>query len=189
MTFDLDYYWQKVQNNSDEKAFEQIFNQVSESLCYYSFYLLKDQVLAEEIVQDVFVKLWQTHKDIDVRSNFKAYLFQMVHNFSINKVIQNNTLKNTLTTKVSDEVWNFLLETQEYNAFLIENIEAEDTNKVIIKAIDELPNQCREIFHYSKFKNKTNQEIADILNISVNTVRTQIYRALEKIKAALEKEI
>jgi RNA polymerase sigma-70 factor, ECF subfamily len=187
MTVDLDLYWQKVHINGDEKAFKQLFKQTFQSLCFYAFQISSDRFLAEEIVQDVFVKLWENRESIEVKGNFKAYLFQMVHNFTLNKLVFKNTQKNMVNNTVSDDVWETILESEEYNAFLEEKLEADDTRDTINAAIDQLPNQCREIFQLSRIENKTNDEIASFLDITVNTVRTQIYRALEKIKEAIEK--
>jgi RNA polymerase sigma-70 factor (ECF subfamily) len=187
MTLDLDYYWLKVKNDGDEKAFECIFNNTFQSLCFYAFQISANRFLAEEIVQEVFIKLWQNRDTIQIKENFKSYLYQMVHNQAITKVVQQQTQKNATNATVSNDVWQIVLESSHYNAYLVEKLEAEDTQKIINETIDQLPPQGREVFTLSKFNNQTNEEIASSLNISVNTVRTHIYRALEKIKDALGK--
>jgi RNA polymerase sigma-70 factor (ECF subfamily) len=187
MGLSLDYYWQKVQEKGDENALEWIFKNTYPSLCFYAFQIVGDRFLSEEIVQDVFTNLWQNRNKIAIKGSFKAYLYQSVRNLAINVLIQNSTLKKSVNNLVSIEFWQEIQNNLKFEAFLIEKLEAEETQLVIDKAISELPEQCREIFKLSRNEFKSNDEIADYLGISVNTVRTQIFRALEKIKEALEK--
>lgn len=187
MSTEFDHYWQRTLRNNDLKAFEWIYKNSFKVLCFYSYQLTGDEFLAEEIVQEVLVKVWNERLKIEVKGNFKAYLFQCVHNHSVNKLIQKNTQKFSVNKLATNELWQFIADTYSYNDFLVEKLEAMDTEKKIAQAVDELPDQCREIFKLSKYDNKTNDEIAAIYSISVNTVRTHIYRALEKIKEALEK--
>jgi len=189
MILDLDYYWHRVQENDDKKAFGWIFNNTFQSLCFYAFQISGNRFLAEEIVQEVFIKLWQNRNSIQIRENFKPYLYQMVHNHSLTKIFQQNANKNAINNTVSDDIWQIVTEGHQYNAYLVEKLEAEDTHKVINETIENLPQQCREVFMLSKFRDKPNEEIASMLNISVNTVRTHIYRALEKIREALNKKM
>jgi len=72
------------------------------------------------------------------------------------------------------------------NPFLLEKLEAEETNMIIEKAVSELPKQCRVVFSLSRYDYKSNREIASLLDISESSVRTYIFRSLEKIKKALE---
>jgi RNA polymerase sigma-70 factor (ECF subfamily) len=83
---------------------------------------------------------------------------------------------------VSDEIWQYLKDYSYFNDNIIEKLEADDSEKLIDRIIETLPEQCKEIFKLSKHKSLTNIEIAQQLNISVSTVKTQIYRALEIIR-------
>jgi RNA polymerase sigma-70 factor, ECF subfamily len=187
MSFDLDYYWQKTHKKGDLKAFEWIYKSTFQKLCFHAFQITGDQFLSEEIVQEVLVKLWNDRTHIIIKGNLKPYLYQTVHNLAINKLIQQKTQKFSINKPVSNEIWQLVADNYSYNAFLVEKLEAAETETIIDKVVEELPTQCREIFRSSKYDNKSNEEIATHLNISVHTVRTQIYRALEKIKDALEK--
>jgi len=186
MDFDFNSYWQKIKTG-DEKAFETLFKKINGSLCYYALQITKDQFVAQEIVQDVFLKIWQTRETIVIRGSFKAYLYLMTHNLAINTLIKNNTRKNTVIELISNDLWKNTEAVLEMNPFLLEKLEAEETNRTIEKAINKLPQQCRDVFSLSRFDNKTNKEIAYLLNITESTVRTHIFRALEKIEKALEK--
>jgi RNA polymerase sigma-70 factor, ECF subfamily len=188
MGFDYHYYWQKIKSG-DEKAFEILFKEVCNSLNYYALQITNDIFLAQEIVQDVFLKLWQNRETIAIRGSLKAYLYQAIHNQAINTKIQGSTKKNAVTKLGTDFFWDFIGETRHMDAFLLENLEANETADLIDKIVKELPEQCQNVFSLSRYENKTNKEIASILNITENTVRTHIYRALEKIEEALEKNI
>jgi RNA polymerase sigma-70 factor (ECF subfamily) len=183
----LDYYWEKVKRDNDISAFEWIYKNIFKSLCFYVFHITGDQFLSEEVVQETLVKIWNERDKLIITGNFKSYVYQSVHNLAINKLVQQNTLKFSVNKPVTSEVWQLIANNFSYNAFLIEKLEAQDTENIINSAVEKLPEQCRIAFKLSKYENKTNEEIANALNISVNTVRSQIYRALEKIKEALEK--
>jgi RNA polymerase sigma-70 factor (ECF subfamily) len=187
MSSDFDYYWHKTHKNGDLKAFEWIYKNTFQSLCFYTFQITGDQNLSEEIVQEIFVRVWNERTKIEIKGSFKSYLYQAAHNLAINKLIQRNTQKFSVHKTASNEIWQLIVDNYPYNAFLVEKLEALDTEKIIDQVVNGLPEQCQKIFRLSKYENKPNDEIATLLNISVNTVRTQIYRALEKIKEALEK--
>jgi RNA polymerase sigma-70 factor (ECF subfamily) len=187
MSFEADHYWEKVHKHSDIRAFEWIYKNTFQSLCFYALQLTGDRFLAEETVQETLIKIWNERVNLEVTENIKSYLYQSVHNHAINKLVQRNTQKFSVNKTATTEFWHLLTDNYSYNAFLVEKLEALDTEKAIEKVVEELPEQCRQIFKLSKFENKPNDEIAAFLNISVNTVRTQLYRALEKIKEALEK--
>lgn len=186
MSFDFSFYWQKIKNG-DERAFEALFKEISGSLCYYAYQITNDHFMSQEIVQDVFLKIWQNRNQIVIRGSLKAYLYLTTHNIAINTLIKNNTRKNSVSKLISNDLWKDLEATLEMNPFLLEKLEADEINKTIEKTINDLPQQCREIFSLSRLQNKTNKEISTLLNIAEGTVRTQIFRALEKIEEALEK--
>ncbi len=182
----LEIKWLKARDG-DKEAFECLFKSFYASLCFYACHLTHDSFLAEEIVQDVFTKLWKDRENIRIRESIRSYLYKSVHNTAINALISKRTNKNSVHQTLPSEEWLKLVENYEANAFLIEFIEAEDTEKIIKKVIENLPAQCKEVFILNRFENKSVEEIANQLGISVNTVRTHIYRALEKIRAELKK--
>ncbi|HEX3007571.1 MAG TPA: RNA polymerase sigma-70 factor [Bacteroidales bacterium] len=186
MYFDFNSCWLKIQNDN-VKALEELFNEVNKPLCVYSFSITKDLFASQEIIQDLFLKIWQNRKNISIEGSLKAYMYQTAYHLSINYLIRNKTLKLSVNKLLPADMWLNLKDQIQVNEYVVEKLEAEETSKVIDKAIAELPEQCRNIFALSRIEGKSSNEIAAILNISVNTVRTQVYRALEKIKTALEK--
>jgi RNA polymerase sigma-70 factor, ECF subfamily len=184
MANNVDIYWKRIQNG-EEKAFKELFSETGASLCHYSFQITGDKNFAEEVVQDVFVKLWEQKNSIIIQGSFKTYIYQAVHNESVNCVVRKKTLKNSVNKLVSDELWESIVDNYQIEDYVIEQLEAEDTGKMIDQIIQKLPTQNREIFILSRFENKSNLEIAAILNLSVSTVKTQIYRAIDKIREGL----
>lgn len=186
MNFDFNGCWLEIQNGN-EKALETLFDLLNKSLCLYSFNITNDLFASQEIIQDLFLKIWNDRRKIVVKGSFKAYLYQIAYNLSINYLVQRNTLKFSVNKLLPADAWLTMQNEIDINEFLIEKLEADDTSLIIEKAISGLPDQCKKIFTLSRFEGKSTDQIAALLNISVNTVRTQIYRALEKIKEELEK--
>lgn len=186
MFFDFNGCWLKIQND-DEKALEELFKEANKSLCLYSLNITKDLFTSQELIQDLFLKIWQNRKKISIEGSLKAYLYQTAYNLSINYLVQKKTLKLSVNRLLPSDTWLTMQDNIHTNEFVIEKLEAEDTGAIVDKVITALPEQCKRIFMLSRVDGKTTYEIADILNISTNTVRTQIYRALEKIKEELEK--
>ena len=184
MSILLHNYWRKVQEG-DEKSFKLLFMGLSAELCNYAFQYTADRFLSEEIVEDVFIKIWQNRENITPIKSIKAYIYQSVHNACINSLIQKNNKKHIHNVFLSEESWSVIQESTQINSFLLEKLEAEDTERIIKQIILNLPADCNEIFKLSRIENKSNHEIAKLLNLSVSTVRTQIYRALEKISKGL----
>ena len=180
----LNKYWLKIQYG-DEKSLEALFKEINSTLCNYAYYLTGDQFAAEEIVQDVFLKIWQNRENIKLSGSLKSYLLKSVRNHSINYLLHKKTKKNTVNKLQPDESWQTIRDIIEDDDFIVEKLEAKDTEKKIKAIVDTLPEHCREVFLLSRIENKTNKEIALSLKISVNTVKTQIYRALTNIKDAL----
>ena len=131
----------------------------------------------EEITQRIRIK---------IKGSLRSYLYKAVRNQAINVLIHKNTRKYSVNKLLSGEAWSTIQEILDADDYIIEKIEAGETEDKIKAIIDTLPEQCRKIFLFSRFEDKTNLEIAGQLKISVNTVKTQIYRALEIIKKNLE---
>lgn len=183
----IDQYWLRIREG-DEKALESLFKDIYSPLCRYAGQITGDSFLAEELVQDVFHKIWQSRDVIIITSSFKAYLFQAVRNHSLNAIRKNDSKRFSFTRQIADEAWNFLKDTYESDDYIVERIAAGETEKAIEQAIESLSPQCRSVFKMNRFENKSPGEIAGQLNISVNTVRSHIYTALLKISEYLKKE-
>jgi RNA polymerase sigma-70 factor (ECF subfamily) len=134
--------------------------------------------MAEEIVQGVFMKLWQDRRYIEISSSVKSYIFQSVKNKCLD-VLKHRKIKDNYTRKVlnehepSDEAtWDTYVESELY--------------VILIREIEKLPPECQKIFRYSRIRNYTNKEIAEKLGISVKTVENQISKALKILRTSLK---
>jgi RNA polymerase sigma-70 factor (ECF subfamily) len=161
----------------DETAFEQVFKTHFKRLHAYAFTILRDEVEAEEMVQQVFFKLWERNENLSMTGSVSAYLYRAVHNESLNylkhqKVRSNHQLHVAYSMK--NEV--------EHPA---KKVMAGELEKKIHLALNELPEQCRTIFQMSRFDELKYREIADKLGISVKTVENQMGKALKQLRAKL----
>ena len=161
----------------DETAFEQVFKTHFKRLHAYAFTILRDEIEAEEIVQQVFFKLWERNENLSLTGSVSAYLYRAVHNESLNylkhqKVRSNHQLHVAYSMK--NEV--------EHPAKKVITGELE---KKIHTALNELLEQCRTIFQMSRFDELKYREIADKLGISVKTVENQMGKALKLLREKL----
>ena len=162
----------------DENAFEQVFKTHFKSLHSYACTILKDEAYSEEIVQQVFFKLWERADRIDISGSVAAYLYRAVHNESLN-YLKHQKVKSTHQMHVAYSMKNVVESASK-------TLQAKELEKKIQTALNELPEQCRTVFQMSRFDEMKYREIADKLNISVKTVENQIGKALKTLRVKLE---
>jgi RNA polymerase sigma-70 factor (ECF subfamily) len=182
----IEYLWNRIQHG-DEKAFDSLFKELYPLLCNFAFRILNNFPEAEETAQDAFINLWQSRNKIILKSSLKSYMYQIVHNLAINKLEHLKTRKFQPNKTVNSDQWKYIHGLLIVDDTFITLFEAKETEALILKAIDQLPEKCREIFLLSRFENLSNKEIAERLTLSPNTVRVQIFRALETIRGIIEK--
>lgn len=174
--------------NGDEKAFARLYEMLYYPLCSIAWRIINDRQVAQEIVQDVFSKIWNDRAIIEIHTSLNSYLSRCVRNSALNELKRRQTNKGSSVNTTSVELWKLLLETRESNDFIIEQIISEDLQKKVNRAVESLPPQCREVFQLSRQDNKTNDEIAGILKISKNTVKSHLANALKRISSIISKE-
>ena len=184
---EFDKIWLEIKQGR-EKAFYTLYVLLFPSIIRYVRQTVKDLLLAEDIVQDVFIKLWCERESIHITGSIQAYIYKAAHRTSINRLKHQATAKNSVNKTISEEEWQFIRDTYQVNDFIIENLERDDLATMISQEIDHLPDKCREVFVLSRHDGLNHVEIAQRLNISVNTVRAHIYHALEVIRKKLAEE-
>lgn len=165
---------------SDVEIFEALFKSHYVKLSFFANKFLNDLQVAEEIVSDTFAYLWEEREHIKVTNSVNAYLYRMVQNRCL------NYLKHR---KIESEYVNYLAK---HN--LLSEVPAAGRNPCIekeleaqvLKAIEELPEKCREVFKMSRFDHLQNKEIAQQLNISHKTVERHMTIALDRMRACLK---
>jgi RNA polymerase sigma-70 factor (family 1) len=172
-------------NNGDKKLFNELFQQYYSLLCSYALSIVKFPNVAEEVVQDTFVKLWENHANIEIKVSLKFYLVRCVHNNCLN-VLKNNEIRFGNLEKYRNEIsYHAQLLFMNFSEDMLDDLISEEFNQAVLKQVNELPGQCKDVFYLSRYENLTYNEIAKKLGISVNTVKTQMHRAFDKLKEAL----
>lgn len=151
------------------KEFEILFRKLYLPLGMYALRIVDDADVAEDMVQDAFLNTWERLEGGLEISNFKAFMYRSVRNECLSYL-------SSLKEKVGEE---FIPEAGE------EEIDTSFRDARIWKAIDELPEKCREIFLMSKRDGYSNEEIADELGISIKTVKNQMTKAFTRLREAL----
>ena len=174
----------KIPERIDKKTIERIFKEYYHALCLYAKGIVGCMETAEDMVSELFAKLWNNREKIQITETWRAYLYKGVTNNCYkyqehNKVVRKHS-EEFQTPNDSDD-W---LRTHDNDNPLNMMIAQERENEVE-KAIDTLPKQCKEVFLLRR-EGKSYQEIADDLGISTDAVGVQINRAIAKIRQSLE---
>jgi len=172
-------------NKGELEAFHRLYLEFYPSLCIYAKNFTRNKEIAEEVVQDVFISLWEHKGHLNIESSFKSFLFVSVRNGCLNhlkhlQVINKFNLYYTHLMQDAQELYNVSQETGD--SILIAN----ELEKKLLEEIDLLPEQCRRIFTMSRFDCLRHQEIADKLGVTINTVHRQTSIALEKLRFAVK---
>jgi len=158
----------------DKDAFTRLYEMYWRQVYNFSRLYLTNQSAAEEVVQEVFVKIWESHDFIKEGENFKGLLF----------IITRNLIFNQHRKSVNEDFYKIsVLSAMENTSFnLEEEIEAKNLSEYIDQLIEELPPRRREIFNLSRKEQKSYKEIAEILQLSEKTVENQISEALKYLR-------
>ena len=174
----------KEMRDGNIKTFEMTFKTYYRALCFHAEGIVGEKEAAEEVVSDFFLNLWENREHLHITASLQAYLY---------KGVFNNSLKYLEHIKV-------LRKYREHALYVTENRDLftsyDDVNPLsmlisqeivteIERSIDVLPAQCKEIFLLIRMEGLTYQEVAEKLGISINTVRTQITRAMTKLRESL----
>ncbi len=162
---------------ADEGAFTMLFHLYKNKLYAYLFRLTESDTLSEDIVQDVFMKLWNDRQTLSSIDNFGSYLFRMSKNHAINyfKRMAQETLIMAEMYGRNSYVHN---ETQDIIAL-------KDVEKLLNAILEKLPAQQKIVYHLSREEGRTHDEIANLLKISPNTVKNHIVQAMSTIRTQL----
>lgn len=161
----------------DKWEFETLFRSSYVSLVRYAQTILKDYDTSEEIVQELFFRLWQDKENLSIESSLKGYLFRSVHNRCLHYIEHQKVME-----RHAGEVAATLSETIEP---VTEIIYYNELQEKVAKVLARLPEKCREIFRLSRFDGLKYSEIADKLSVSLKTVEANMGKALKEFRKAL----
>jgi RNA polymerase sigma-70 factor (ECF subfamily) len=163
--------------NGDKGQFESLFRSSYVSLVRYAKTLIKDHDTAEEIVQDLFFRLWQDKEKINIESSLNGYLFRSVHNRCLHHIEHNRVVD-----RHAEEMSYSQTESQESPSDILSYKELQDK---IARILERLPEKCGKIFTMSRFEGLKYTEIAEKLSVSVKTVEANMGRALKEFRKEL----
>lgn len=164
--------------NGNKLIFEEVYRDYYVPLCYYCLRYVETLEDSEEIVQDLFVKIWEKRDSMEINTSLKAYLYRSVQNYALN----------FLSKKKTQERYMMIQSRQLNDDFGIEKNElVEEELRVLLKhAILQLPEKRRRIFELSRFEGMKYSRIAEKLSISVKTVESQMTKALKYLRVVLK---
>lgn len=166
-------------------AFEQFFKANQPPLVAYANKFLDDWEASRDIVQEVFLSLWENKDKTNITTSLRSYLFTSVRNQCVNtikhKIVVQKHSDNALAQLRELEMSYYASESDTHSKLYETEI-----GKKIEETINDLPEQCRITFELSRFEGLKSQEIAKKMEVSVRTVETQIYRALKVLKESLK---
>jgi RNA polymerase sigma-70 factor (ECF subfamily) len=168
-------------DNAD--AFEYVFLTYYNELCIHAYSILKDKDNAEEIVQEVFVKLWESRMELSIKQSIKAYLYRTVHNQCINYL--DHLLVKKKYAAESSENFRDLISPVSAD-YPIANLIVQELQDKIDQSLLSLPEQCRKVFLLIRHDDLSYKEAAEKLGVSVNTVKTQLQRAISRLRENLK---
>ncbi|TWV91100.1 RNA polymerase sigma factor [Chitinophaga pinensis] len=156
----------------DTKAFAAVFKKYRMPVFMHTLSIIKSPERAEEITQDVFLKIWHYREGLDQLTSFENYLFIVTRNYTISELRK----KFIPTDPEVDQAYSWTPEKQ---------LQFKELSSRLHEIINRLPPRRKQVFVMSRFENKTHQQIADELKISSGTVNQQLMAALSFIRAEL----
>jgi len=172
----------KIALCDDMAAYRRLYDTLHRELFYFSYSIIKSREVAEEIVSDVFIKLWRIRNELLAIENLTVFLYTIAKNLSINHITRNYKYP-----KVSLDA----IEVENISSF--DNAEelfiSAELARRIQQAIHTLPSQCKIIFQLVREGGLKHKEVAAILSISEFTVRNQLVIAVKKIASATQLDI
>jgi RNA polymerase sigma-70 factor (ECF subfamily) len=160
---------------NEQQALEELFKKYHDRLCEFAFQYVRSFDLTEEVVSDVFLKIWMKREVLTVRGNFKAYLYTAVRNQAIDCIRKEEGLLESLESLPNETACS------DYRPD--EELIFKEFKNHIEGLINTLPPRRRIIFKMSRLEDFTYREIANILSISVHTVQNQMVQAVRQLSA------
>lgn len=180
MDFSDDNTLKNELEKGNQKALVFLMNTYHQPLCMYVFSLSNDYELAKDIVQNVFIKIWNKRKKIQSIKSIKSFLYRSAYNSAIDE-----WRKDKKMLPIEQKHLQALNEiVEDKNEDLLQNL-----IKLVRQEIQKLPPRCKETFLLSKEDGLTNIEISNIMNVSVRTVETQMNKGFKILREKLKDKV
>lgn len=155
--------------NGDLCSYEILYVNYYDDLCFFLSRISNNPGLSEDLVQEVFINIWNKRSTLQIKTSFKKYLYKCVYNQYLLHLREQKKQMNLLETLKSEAI-------QEY--YESDTTEWESKILKLRNAIDSLPPKCRQAFVLSRFEDRKYKEIAGLMGISIKTVEIHISKAL-----------
>lgn len=169
----------------EESVYSDVFHQLQPALVNYAMQYIIDCDLSKEIVQEAFLKLWESRKGLTEGTNLTAYLYKVVRNLCLN-YLRHIKVRNEFVETQSRLASDYALNYEALKDKSAERLLEAEIMERLQKAVSKMPPQCRNVFSLSRFEGKTYKEIAQALGITEKTVENQINKALKITRAELQ---
>ena len=170
--YDEHVLFQRV-TRSDEDAFREVVHYYSPKLISFLFTITKAMHVAEEIMQEVLLRLWQNRENLDA-DNLGGWLYRVASNLAYS-YLKREALNGRLLSSLKKEQTNQFFE-------IDQQMDYKECSELIYKAVSQLPDQQRKVYQLSLQEGMSRKEVAEVLNISPNTVRNHLTRALQFLR-------
>lgn len=161
----------------DKQEFEKLFRSSYVSLVRYAKTILRDQDTSEEIVQELFFRLWQDRQTLTIESSLNGYLFRSVHNRALHHIEHQKV--------VNRHAGEMIARAELTSEPVTDAIYYRELQARVARVLERLPERCRIIFRMSRFEGLKYNEIADKLEVSLKTVEADMGKALREFRKAL----
>jgi RNA polymerase sigma-70 factor (ECF subfamily) len=161
----------------DKDAFKSLYNRYNKKIYFFALKYFKNHVEAEELVQSVFINIWECRESLDPAYAVRSYIYKAAVNY-----IYNYLKKMAIRARFIDSE---IKKGEIYSNITYEQVFFHDLERSLNTIVEKFPPQQKKIFQLSRYEGLTHQEIAIKLDISVRTVENQMYRALRTLKNIL----
>lgn len=168
------YLFEKVKSG-DQKSFDLLFQKYYNSLCNYAYLYLKENAQTQELVADVYLKIWNNRQNIEIRTNLKSYFLRSTHNEVVSYL-----RKSRLKTVSLDQNIETIEEVDVSPETLLIN---QEICNQFAKMIGKLPKQAGVVFRLHKVEGLTYKQVAEVLELSLKTVENHMGRALKMMRS------
>ena len=166
--------------HGDELTYKLLFERYYSLLCHFANAILKDPSLSEDVVDEVFLAIWQNRLNIDIRVSLRSYLICSVRNKCLNELKSSHHRMRISSVSYGDGA-DFIYSLFSDDKYPLGTLIEKEIEQHIIRCIESLPTECRIVFEKSRFDGMSYKAIAAELGISVNTVKYHIMNALSSL--------
>jgi RNA polymerase sigma-70 factor (family 1) len=159
----------------DKEAFAEIYNRFHKPVYRYLISMIKVPEHTEDLVHEIFLKLWEIRQRLDIHTNFQAYIFRVAHNKAVDeirKMVHDRRLRAELSYKYQELTISQNESPSQLNHY----------DKLVEQALDSLTPQRRKVYELCRIEGKTYQDAADELNLTHNTVKEHMSKAMASLR-------